>query len=554
MKKIAVLIFFMLCCVSSAYAAEISCSEDYDSGNIIVQGIIEEAEKNKMVSVEILDTENAAVYAKMLETDQNGSFSEELKVAGGMLTGGYVIKFGAYDLPEPVEYQFYYSNPDDIKNLINTLNEADDADAVQGVLEEHIAVLNLPDGYYEKLDGEGKLKIAQAVIADKPADGYSSFNEIKQNVYENLAIQTFSAASDTDMIKDAVSVFKDVYNFNAENTELVLYEEYAGFDTGEETEYMNLRMSEYTADTISDINKAFNESAFLTRISFIESPGEITAAIDRYRNDLEIDCGYYDKCDKSAIALFLAGKQFESISMLENEIKSGYDKQNTPGRPSHGGGSSGGSSGGSGTPDRGSTGISIIPDTDMENIGPAEEDVFSDLDRAEWAKEAILALNEKEIVSGDGDGRFRPNDSITREEFAVMLIKAFDLYDENSEVDFNDMDRNHWAYKYVASAYEREIISGIGNSEFGTGAKITRQDMAVMSCKAAEVSGMSFESLENDFSDGEEIARYALEPVSKMSGAGIISGYDDGRFAPRDNATRAQAARIIYLLISRLEG
>lgn len=78
--------------------------------------------------------------------------------------------------------------------------------------------------------------------------------------------------------------------------------------------------------------------------------------------------------------------------------------------------------------------------------------------------------------------------------------------------------------------------------------------MAVIAAKSAYTAGVELAEInaEKEFTDSADIADYARESVAKLQKAGIMSGDENGAFNPRDNATRAQAAQIIYMLYKQL--
>jgi len=173
---------------------------------------------------------------------------------------------------------------------------------------------------------------------------------------------------------------------------------------------------------------------------------------------------------------------------------------------------------------------------------------FSDISSVPWAREAIETLAAKGVISGPGDGTFRPNNKVTRAEFIKMLMKALELVDEEAVCTFSDVKEGAWYYQLIATAQKLSIVNGKGDGTFGVNDEILRQDMAVMIYRAAQVIGINLSngaSVE-PFTDEAEISGYAKEAVAAMQKAGIINGIGDGRFAPKKNATRAEAAVIIY--------
>ena len=137
-----------------------------------------------------------------------------------------------------------------------------------------------------------------------------------------------------------------------------------------------------------------------------------------------------------------------------------------------------------------------------------------------------------------------------------MLVKAFELADNNAEADFADVNSQHWAYNAIASAYKTGVINGIGEGKFGLGMKIKRQDIAVMVKAAADKCGFNLDGNNVlDLTDIDSLPEYARESVEVMVKAGIINGFaEDNTFRGSDTATRAQAAQIIYTVLQRKDG
>ena len=177
--------------------------------------------------------------------------------------------------------------------------------------------------------------------------------------------------------------------------------------------------------------------------------------------------------------------------------------------------------------------------------------VFADIESVPWAVDAITSLYLKGIAAGDGSGAFSPNDCVTREQFAKMIVMALGIYDEGAVCTFDD-GANGWYSPYIASLYNSGIVQGIGGNKFGVGEKIIREDMAVMAYNALKYSKYDLTVSKNSFGDFEEISEYAKEAVSLLAGDGILNGTDEGNFAPIDNTTRAEAAVVINSIMGRI--
>jgi hypothetical protein len=169
---------------------------------------------------------------------------------------------------------------------------------------------------------------------------------------------------------------------------------------------------------------------------------------------------------------------------------------------------------------------------------------FADTDVDGWAYPYIQSLVTKGILNGVSDTAFEPAAGVTREQFAKMLVSALDIYDESAVTDFADVQSGEWYEVYVASAVAAGIITGYEDGTFGTGRNITRQEMAVMLNR----SGITFPIYQSPaaFSDGDDIADWSKQAVQSMQMALIIGGFEDGSFRPNDNATREQAAKMVY--------
>ena len=162
-----------------------------------------------------------------------------------------------------------------------------------------------------------------------------------------------------------------------------------------------------------------------------------------------------------------------------------------------------------------------------------------------WAEASIVKMVDQGIISGYPDGTFKPEGKITRAEFASLLVRGFQLPIGGSKV-FSDT-ANHWAKDFIAAAYSQGIISGYSEYEFGPDDPITREQMAVMIVKAArpdaDVEGKTF-------ADNNSIADWARQAVIIATGNNIISGYPDNTFRPKSNTTRAEAAVVLNQTLS----
>ena len=226
--------------------------------------------------------------------------------------------------------------------------------------------------------------------------------------------------------------------------------------------------------------------------------------------------------------------------------------------PSGGGGSSrpGGSGGGSGISVPGgtvTTGKTPEPTEIPEPEAQIENGVFHDLESVPWAEEAICALAEYRVLSGYGDGCFRPEHPVTRAETAHMLLKAFQVEDTGGEQNaFTDVPEEAWYYASVTGAAGAGIINGNEDGTFAPERSVTREEFAAMLARGAAVQKIPLEDkrLNINFADEAEIAPFAVGYVDLLYLSGILNGDGDGAFRPKASLSRAEAAASIYRLLT----
>ena len=220
--------------------------------------------------------------------------------------------------------------------------------------------------------------------------------------------------------------------------------------------------------------------------------------------------------------------------------------------PSGGGGGSGGGASSS----KGGNSLMPVNPTADENTNKPSSGIYADVPVSHWAYEATNYLSEKNILSGYGDGKFLPSQSITRQEFIKVVVTAFDLTQTDIEPEFADVDKNDWAYSYIKIAFASGIITGTGDNYFGKEENITRQDMAVIIDRVINIKGIITDEIKEykKFTDENNMAEYAYSAVKKLYCTGFIAGYDDGSFKPRGVTSRSEAAQLIYNVLKSIPG
>lgn len=204
------------------------------------------------------------------------------------------------------------------------------------------------------------------------------------------------------------------------------------------------------------------------------------------------------------------------------------------------------------------TGQMDKPDTKNDNTKPATEPessipLFLDVAADHWAKQAIHALLAKGIIDGYRDGSFRPEGSITRAEFASLLMKLLKIQGTGS-ISYKDIDSGTWYYEAIAAVSSAGIASGYEDGDFKPDHTITREEAAVMTARALKlVNGLQTTKTDVNtlvFNDESDISDWAKAEINTLTLQGIMNGREGNAFAPKDTTTRAEAAKMIYYILN----
>lgn len=170
-----------------------------------------------------------------------------------------------------------------------------------------------------------------------------------------------------------------------------------------------------------------------------------------------------------------------------------------------------------------------------------------------WTADYADFLYSAGITTGYEDGTFRPDQNITRAQFAVMLFRYLKLDEAKYaavELPFADLGAiPSYALPAVRALYSEGVITGSskdGKLYFNPGSSLTRAQAAAMIGRTQE---KGYPLAANTFADASSIPGYAQDYISSMVGQGVISGYSDGTFRPKNNITRGQMAKILYTLM-----
>ncbi len=188
------------------------------------------------------------------------------------------------------------------------------------------------------------------------------------------------------------------------------------------------------------------------------------------------------------------------------------------------------------------------PDEDTTAAEETPTPSFIDVSSDFWAYPFIIGLAERGVVRGFAGGYYRPEQPVTRAEFAAMVQAAFDPEGQRQAQDFEDLEADFWAVPAIDQAYRSGFMEGYPGNIFRPTQEIPRVQILV-----ALASGLNLqptaqpEQVLQIYQDAEEIPNYATEQVTAATESGLVVNYPETEtLNPNQNATRADAAAWIY--------
>ena len=171
-----------------------------------------------------------------------------------------------------------------------------------------------------------------------------------------------------------------------------------------------------------------------------------------------------------------------------------------------------------------------------------------------WAYPAIRAAREAGWMEDNDSGEFLPNFPLTRGVFVTALGRLHGADAPAGGAPFADVPDGHPAAQYAAWAKASGVMGGVSGDRFEPERPITRQELATVLARYVRLTGAAEAAADAaaDYADAASIAPWAADGVSLCASLGLLLGGSDGRFLPRDNATRAMGAVVLERL-ARLE-
>ena len=194
----------------------------------------------------------------------------------------------------------------------------------------------------------------------------------------------------------------------------------------------------------------------------------------------------------------------------------------------------------------------VTPSAQKSTIPPPI--AFNDVPNDFWASRFINVLSSRRIIKGFPDYSFRPNQPVTRAEFAAILEEAFNNKLAKSATAFNDIPSNYWAAPSIHQAISTGFLKGYPDKTFKPEQKIPRVQVLV-----ALISGLnlkeptSVDKTLSIYKDAKDIPNYAIGKTAAATANNLVVNYPDpNTFAPNREATRAEVAAMVHQALVRM--
>ncbi|UJB70443.1 S-layer homology domain-containing protein [Acaryochloris sp. 'Moss Beach'] len=173
---------------------------------------------------------------------------------------------------------------------------------------------------------------------------------------------------------------------------------------------------------------------------------------------------------------------------------------------------------------------------------------FSDVSLGYWARPFIEKLAEKNVIKGFPDGTFKPDQPVTRAQFAAIVRQAFDRESTRQYRGFADVPTNHWAQPAIDKAYSTRFLSGYPGNLFQPNQRIPKVQALVALASGLELEpDAPTDEVLATFRDAADIPGYADKGITASTEAGLVVNYPNANFLnPNQQATRAEIAAFVY--------
>jgi hypothetical protein len=173
---------------------------------------------------------------------------------------------------------------------------------------------------------------------------------------------------------------------------------------------------------------------------------------------------------------------------------------------------------------------------------------FSDVPQDFWASAFIAALAQRNIISGYPDNTFRPEQPVTRAEFAAMVEKAFPSGSSTPSLGFTDLPKNYWGTTAIGQAIQSGFMRGYPNNQFRPDQSIPKEQVLVALTAGLKLpTPPSPQQAVSIYQDAKTISAYAVPAIAAATRANLVVNHPDSNaLTPQLTTSRAEAAATVY--------
>lgn len=165
-----------------------------------------------------------------------------------------------------------------------------------------------------------------------------------------------------------------------------------------------------------------------------------------------------------------------------------------------------------------------------------------------WGRTAIQYFYDNHYVSGS-NGMFKPNEAITREGAAAIINNMLGEDSHVATTDFKDL-KGRWSERAIATLVSKNIMKGYSDGTFKPQNKITREEFAVIAYNYMKYKGITVDEKATPFSDEAKISTWARPAVNALSAKGYMKGGNYNAFSPKSDITRGEAVNVLYRIMT----
>lgn len=516
-------------------AAEITSAGYTASGEAVVVHIAKESENKE------LSASNLPLLSDIFFAEADGSLNISFSLGENTDSGKYRVYVGTAGQAAALSEQIIIMNENSeaTKLALKAVNGAADKTAFKTAVRDGGLALGID--IEAETDLDDMLDVMYGVKTATKGDlSFSDFS--KATDFGRAAVALKNGTSLDEVMQKYASAFSAEYS-EYQKLDATVKKELEALLS--ETDFENGFLEYSSLVFVATVRSAAD---YGTLRDYVTKPENATAF------KIDVDGDYTEKLsvnDRSQVFLDLFEirgnfKTAEDVAdAFDKAVKDAVGEEETPSKNNNNNNKKGGSGGGKLS---GSMTYEEIPETPQEPDSSESLTGFSDM-KGHFAEEAVSKLSAKGIINGFENGTFAPEQSVSRAQLCKMLVLAFGL-ETNANSSFEDVDSSSWSYPYISILAQKDIVRGDGNA-FRPNDSITRQDAAVIIARTLRGMGL-LQDGEYTFEDSGDLAAYAAESVSALAANGYLKG-DGVNFMPQKEITRGEAAVMLSRLPNVVE-